>query len=319
MSSCCASAGGWRGEGRPCPGVHAVSQGKGGVVRRSVGRRSRSRSYHQQGDRDAFLQLASVVANNRLVLACLAVTTPLPSHIAPPALPAPRAVPVRRSLTYFLFSLIKPAPPTHTLFTHSQSTIQRTPVMSIVGLVVGLVLSVARGAFGDLFRALGLASVLAVTRIHRLSAEYPFLPYARRALVMLPRRPFPPAENPWKYKRADALAELEEAGVADDGNLPAEFSMAKVGRGGRCDGRIWQRCSGSRAGALGGLCGSVVVFGVSGLEARVSFLRPCSLLLLWLRSSLSCVAEPAASIPPAISLYISTRTTAVPALIALVV
>ncbi|CAN0568286.1 unnamed protein product, partial [Ectocarpus sp. 12 AP-2014] len=62
--------------------------------------------------------------------------------------------------------------------------------------------SVARGAFGDLFRALGLASVLAVSRSRRLSAEYPFLPYARRALVMLPRRPFPPAENPWKYKRA---------------------------------------------------------------------------------------------------------------------
>eukprot|EP00752_Nemacystus_decipiens_P009358 g8362.t1 len=46
-------------------------------------------------------------------------------------------------------------------------------------------------------------------------------------LVRLPRRPFPPAENPWKYKRAGAVAELEEAGVADDGNLPAEFSMAK--------------------------------------------------------------------------------------------
>lgn len=113
--------------------------------------------------------------------------------------------------------------------------------MSVVGLVVGLVLSVARGAFGDLFRALGLASVLAVTRSHRLSAEYPFLPYARRALVMLPRRPFPPAENPWKYKRADAVAELEEAGVADDGNLPAEFSMAKVGRAdGRTGGRWTQ-------------------------------------------------------------------------------
>eukprot|EP00752_Nemacystus_decipiens_P009363 g8367.t1 len=111
--------------------------------------------------------------------------------------------------------------------TISRSTIQRTPFMSVAGLVVGLVLSIAKGAFGDLFRALGLASVLAVTRSHRLSAEYPFLPYARRALMMLPRRPFPPAENPWKYKRADALAELEEAGVADDGNLPAEFSMAK--------------------------------------------------------------------------------------------
>ncbi|CBN74709.1 conserved unknown protein [Ectocarpus siliculosus] len=110
----------------------------------------------------------------------------------------------------------------------SKSTIQRTPVMSLVGLLVGLVLSVARGAFGDLFRALGLASVLAVSRSRRLSAEYPFLPYARRALVMLPRRPFPPAENPWKYKRADAIAELEDAGVPlDAGNLPAEFSMAK--------------------------------------------------------------------------------------------
>eukprot|EP00752_Nemacystus_decipiens_P009365 g8369.t1 len=54
------------------------------------------------------------------------------------------------------------------------------------------------------------------------------LPAVRAAgLVRLPRRPFPPAENPWKYKRADALAELEEAGVADDGDLPAEFSMAK--------------------------------------------------------------------------------------------
>ena len=146
----------------------------------------------------------------------------------PPALPFP----------VFCLALKNGAPDRHPVFTPLQSTIQRTPVMSIVGLVVGLVLSVARGAFGDLFRALGLASVLAVTRSHRLSAEYPFLPYARRALVMLPRRPFPPAENPWKYKRADALAELEEAGVADDGNLPAEFSMAKVGRsaGACCSG-----------------------------------------------------------------------------------
>ncbi|CAN0392767.1 unnamed protein product [Laminaria digitata] len=109
-----------------------------------------------------------------------------------------------------------------------QSTIQRTPMMSLVGLVVGLVLSVAKGAFGDLFRAMGLAALLAAGRSRRLSGEYPFLPYARRALVMLPRRPFPPAENPWKYKRAEALAEMEEAGVVDDDNLPAEFSMAKT-------------------------------------------------------------------------------------------
>ena len=101
-------------------------------------------------------------------------------------------------------------------------------MMSLVGLVVGLVLSDAKGAFGDLFRAMGLAALLAAHRSRRLSAEYPFLPYARRALAMLPRRPFPPAENPWKYKRAEALAEMEEAGVVDDGNLPAEFSMAKV-------------------------------------------------------------------------------------------
>lgn len=101
--------------------------------------------------------------------------------------------------------------------------------MSLAGLLLGLILSVAKGAFGDLFRALGLASALAVTRSRRLSAEYPFLPYAKRALVMLPRRPFPPAENPWKYKRADAIAELDEAGFADENNLPAEFSMAKVG------------------------------------------------------------------------------------------
>lgn len=100
--------------------------------------------------------------------------------------------------------------------------------MSLVGLIVGLVLSVAKGAFGDLFRAMGLAALLAAHRSRRLSAEYPFLPYARRALAMLPRRPFPPAENPWKYKRAQALAEMEEAGVVDDDNLPAEFSMAKV-------------------------------------------------------------------------------------------
>lgn len=94
--------------------------------------------------------------------------------------------------------------------------------------MVGLILSVAKGAFGDLFRALGLASILAVRRSRRLSAEYPFLPYARRALAMRPRRPFPPAENPWKYKKSEALAEMEEAGVVDDSNLPAEFSMAKV-------------------------------------------------------------------------------------------
>lgn len=159
---------------------------------------------------------------------------PLQKLPALPAVPHPRRLAPAARHAYFLFGLkYGHCCTSHALFRFAfdwQSTIQRTPVMSLVGLVVGLVLSVAKGAFGDLFRALGLASVLAVTRSHRLSAEYPFLPYARRALVMLPRRPFPPAENPWKYKRADALAELEEAGVADDGNLPAEFSMAKVER-----------------------------------------------------------------------------------------
>lgn len=112
---------------------------------------------------------------------------------------------------------------------------------------MGLVLSVAKGAFGDLFRAMGLATVLAVRRSRRLSVEYPFLPYARRALVMAPRRPFPPAENPWKYKRADALAEMEEAGVAGDGNLPAEFSMAKV-----CVASLWNTTVLARSGVRGG-------------------------------------------------------------------
>ena len=115
-------------------------------------------------------------------------------------------------------------------------------MMSLVGLLVGLVLSVAKGAFGDLFRAMGLAAILGAGRSRRLSSEYPFLPYARRALVMLPRRPFPPAESPWKYKRSEALQEMEEAGVVDDDNLPAEFSMAKVLGG--CS--VWW-CGGCRA------------------------------------------------------------------------
>lgn len=99
--------------------------------------------------------------------------------------------------------------------------------MSLVGLLLGLVLSVAKGAFGDLFRAMGLALVLAIRRSQRLSVEYPFLPYARRALAMAPRRPFPPAENPWRYRREDALALAEEPDV-EDGVLPPEFSMAQV-------------------------------------------------------------------------------------------
>lgn len=100
--------------------------------------------------------------------------------------------------------------------------------MSLLGLVLGLVLSVAKGSFGDLFRALGLALVLALGRSRQLSAEYPFLPYARRALVMAPRQPFPPAENPWKYRREQALREAEALGMGDEILLPAEFSMAKV-------------------------------------------------------------------------------------------
>lgn len=168
--------------------------------------------------------------------------------------------------------------------------------MSLVGLVVGLVLSVARGAFGDLFRALGLASFLAVTRSHRLSAEYPFLPYARRALVMLPRRPFPPAENPWKYKRADALAELEEAGVADDGNLPAEFSMAKVWVGRWSKTESSGGCSGSRVGGLDGGVFWWAFVGCISVLKRVFFVcvsvcvRPWSLSLFSTHTHL-CTAD----------------------------
>lgn len=115
-----------------------------------------------------------------------------------------------------------------------QSTIHRTPTMSFAGLLIGLILSVAKGPFGDLFRAMGLTIVLAVRRSGRLSSEYPILPYARRALLMQPRRPFPPAENPWRYRRAEALADMEGAGAGDEESMPPEFSMAKVGSECRC-------------------------------------------------------------------------------------
>lgn len=106
--------------------------------------------------------------------------------------------------------------------------------MSFAGLLIGLILSVAKGPFGDLFRAMGLAIVLAVRRSGRLSSEYPILPYARRALLMRPRRPFPPAENPWKYRRAEALADMGGGGAGDEESVPPEFSMAKVGSECRC-------------------------------------------------------------------------------------
>lgn len=99
--------------------------------------------------------------------------------------------------------------------------------MSLLGLILGLVLSVAKGSFGDLFRAMGLALILALRRSQRLSADYPVLPYLRRALVMAPRRPFPPAENPWAYRPEDVLVMAGGDGVEDD-RLPPDFSMAKV-------------------------------------------------------------------------------------------
>lgn len=117
--------------------------------------------------------------------------------------------------------------------------------MSLLGALVGLVLSVAKGAFGDLFRAMGLALILAVRRSQRLSAEYPLLPYVRRALVMAPRRPFPPAEDPWKYRREEALSLAREAGVEED-ILPTDFSMAKVGGNGSSG--HWRRRDGWLAG-----------------------------------------------------------------------
>ncbi|CAM9155840.1 unnamed protein product [Phaeothamnion confervicola] len=93
--------------------------------------------------------------------------------------------------------------------------------MALLGLLVGLFLSLARGVFGDLFRALGLGLFLVARRSGRLGAGYPVVPYLRPAARLAPRRPFPPGtDNPWQYRPEDVLAAA--------GRRPApEFGMAR--------------------------------------------------------------------------------------------
>ncbi|CAM9457811.1 unnamed protein product [Chrysoparadoxa australica] len=97
----------------------------------------------------------------------------------------------------------------------SKSTVKCTPAMALAGLVVGLVMSFLRGAFGDLFRASGLALMLSLPRSRSLARSYPLFPYIKRSLGMGQRMEFPPnAPNPWSYKQV----------YQDD----PEFGMLKV-------------------------------------------------------------------------------------------
>lgn len=88
----------------------------------------------------------------------------------------------------------------------SESTVRQTRFLALAGGCIGLIMSFAQGAFGDLFRALGLGVLLSLKRSHRVSVLYPMWPQLRAALHFGPRAPFPPTaavESPWKYRAGE--------------------------------------------------------------------------------------------------------------------
>jgi hypothetical protein len=56
---------------------------------------------------------------------------------------------------------------------------QVIPFLPFAGFCIGLIFSVAKGAFGDMFRALGLGIILSFMRSWSISSMYPLLPQIR--------------------------------------------------------------------------------------------------------------------------------------------
>jgi hypothetical protein len=68
-----------------------------------------------------------------------------------------------------------------TSYLHCTQTFLRQviPFLPFAGFCIGLIFSVAKGAFGDMFRALGLGIILSFMRSWSISSMYPLLPQIR--------------------------------------------------------------------------------------------------------------------------------------------
>lgn len=75
-----------------------------------------------------------------------------------------------------------------------------TGLFAQAGALVFLLTALLRNAYSELVKALGMTLILAVQRSRRLRKHYPSGRYLKAALGAGPRRPFPPADNPWAYQ-----------------------------------------------------------------------------------------------------------------------
>jgi hypothetical protein len=75
--------------------------------------------------------------------------------------------------------------------------------LASMGCGLFLLCSILRNPYGELVRALGMALILALQRTSSIRRRYPNWRHVKASIGGTPRRPFPPAANPWNYQPRD--------------------------------------------------------------------------------------------------------------------
>jgi hypothetical protein len=76
-------------------------------------------------------------------------------------------------------------------------------LLASMGCGLFLLCTILRNPYGELARAMGMALILALQRTTSIRRRYPTWRHIKASLGGTPRRPFPPASNPWNYQPRD--------------------------------------------------------------------------------------------------------------------